>query len=170
MLKLKVFTLGFSDAAGGFDDAAVQEFLADREVVEVTDHFFVHERMPCLALVICYRDVEADERRRSAEGKRPDQRRSDPREELDDNEKTVYDALRTWRTARAQQDGVPPYVVANNRQLARMVRLRAESKSALLTVQGFGEEKAKHYGEEILQVLRRFPGTGRPEPPEGEPA
>jgi len=169
-MKLKVFTLRFSDVAGGFDDAGVQEFLAAREVIEVTDHFFVHERSPFLLLVVCYRDVEADESKRSDMGRSGERNRPDPRDELDDSEKGVYDALRTWRTARAHQDGVPPYVVANNRQLARMVRLRAESKSALLTVQGFGEEKAKHYGEEILQVLRRFPGTGRPEPPEGEPA
>lgn len=167
-MKLKVFTLSFSDAARGFNDGAVEEFLAAREVIEVTDHFFVHERTPCLALVVCYRDVESDEKQGSA-GTKKRGRRPDPREELDENEKAVYDALRTWRTARAGQDGVPPYVVANNRQLAGMVRLRAATRSALLKVQGFGEEKARHYGDEILDVLRRFAGTGRREPPEGEP-
>jgi len=121
---------------------------------------------PTLVLVVCYRDVAPDERRASAS---PDKaRRSDPREELDDIEKVVYDALRTWRTARAHQDGVPPYVVANNRQLARMVRLKAESRSALLKVEGFGEEKARHYGDEILEVMRRFPPDGAAVAPGGD--
>lgn len=52
--------------------------------------------------------------------------------------------------ARSCQDGVPSYIVANNRQLARMVKLRAASKADLLKVEGIGEEKANHYGEEIL--------------------
>lgn len=67
----------------------------------------------------------------------------------------------------SEQDGVPPYVVASNRHLARFVRLSAATKTALQQVEGFGDEKARHYGEEILEVLRRFPTDGQAEPSEG---
>lgn len=167
-MKLKVFTLRYSDAAGGFDDTPLQEFLSAREVIEVTDHFFVHERTPCLLMVVSYRDVEADEERHRRPNQRSERSRTDPRDDLDDGEKKVYDALRTWRTARAQQDGVPPYVVANNRQLARMVRLRVDSKTALLKVVGFGEEKVRHYGDGILDVLGRLPPTDVGQGPGGD--
>lgn len=45
-MRLKIFTLKFSNAADGFDDAAMQEFLADKEVIETREHFYVHERIP----------------------------------------------------------------------------------------------------------------------------
>ena len=44
-MKLKVFTLRSSSQHDGFDDSPLQTFIADKEVVEVTDHFFVHENV-----------------------------------------------------------------------------------------------------------------------------
>ncbi len=43
-MKLKIFTLRFSDTANGFDDKPIQEFTADKEVVEYTEHFFIRPR------------------------------------------------------------------------------------------------------------------------------
>ena len=45
-MRLKTFTIRFSSASGEFDDAAMQEFLVDKEMVAFTDHFFVHEGEP----------------------------------------------------------------------------------------------------------------------------
>ena len=42
-MKLKVFTLRFSDSTEGFDDQPLQEFIADKEVIEFSEHFFIHE-------------------------------------------------------------------------------------------------------------------------------
>ena len=40
MLRVKLLTLRFSDRLEGFDDEPVQEFVRDKDVVEVRDHFF----------------------------------------------------------------------------------------------------------------------------------
>lgn len=148
-MKLKVFTLKFSDSEDGFDDSDIQDFQADREIIEVTEHFFVHERTPYLTVLLSYRDTAADEKRKPVPV-----RRSDPRDDLDDTEKTTYDALRAWRAAKAKQEGVPPYVIANNKQLVKMIKLRAKNKNDLLKVDGFGEAKAEQYGAEILERLK----------------
>jgi len=36
-----------------------------------------------------------------------------------------------------KQEGVPPYVICNNKQLAEMVSVRAQSLADLLKVEGF---------------------------------
>jgi len=86
-LKLKLFTFKFSEGEGGFDDKPMQEFIADKEVIEFTEHFFVHEKTPYLTVILSYRDMSMDEMKKRA-------RRKDPRNELDDREKVAYDALR----------------------------------------------------------------------------
>ena len=50
-MKVKVFTLPWRADGGGFDDAELASFLAERTVIEVSEHFFVHEKAPVLALV-----------------------------------------------------------------------------------------------------------------------
>jgi len=148
-VKLKIFTLKLSNSEDGFDDSVIQDFQAAREIIEVTEHFFVHERTPYLTVLLSYRDTAADEKRKPIPV-----RRSDPRDDLDDAEKATYDALRAWRAARAKQEGIPPYVIANNKQLVKMLKLRAENKTGLLKVDGFGEAKAEQYGAEILDILK----------------
>ena len=51
--------------------------------------------------------------------------------ELDEAERKVYDALREWRAGKARQEGIPPYMIANNSQLAKMVKLKAAAKADL---------------------------------------
>lgn len=145
-MKLKVFTLRFSDGLEGFDDAPLQEFAADKEVVDYAQHFFFHEKKPYLTILLSYREIAPEERRRF-------QRDSNPRNDLDENEKAVFDALREWRAARAKQDGIPPYLIANNKQLAKMIKMKATTKTDLASVGGIGEAKVESYGEEILKVI-----------------
>jgi hypothetical protein len=101
-VKLKVFTLRFSGSTEGFDDQPLQEFIADKEVIEFSEHFFIHENSPYLTILIAYRALESRDPRK---GIRP----TDPRFEFDGVEKEAYDALRAWRAAAAKMEGIPPY-------------------------------------------------------------
>lgn len=147
-MKLKVLTLRFLESAGGFDDQPLQAFTADKEVIDFSEHFFVHEKTPYLTLVLAYR-LGADD-----VGKRPLPRR-DPRREMAEYEKPAYDALKAWRAARAKAEGIPPYMIASNKQLAQMIKLRAATRTALTRIAGIGEAKAVKYGEEILAILAK---------------
>ena len=147
-MKLKVFTFRFSENAGGFIDDPLQEFIVDKEVIEFSEHFFVHEKTPYLMVLLAYRSLADDERRRPI-------RSPDPRLELDATEREAFDALRTWRAARARVEGIPPYLIATNKQLAKMITLKATSRTVLSSIEGIGEGKAAKYGEEILQLLAK---------------
>ena len=54
-MLVRVFTLRFNPATESFDDSAVAGFLADKEVLSISDHFFVKDEVPYLALVVRYR-------------------------------------------------------------------------------------------------------------------
>ena len=54
-MKLKVFTLCFSNSHDGFDDEPIQQFTADKEVIEHTAYFFTKEKIPYLTILIAYR-------------------------------------------------------------------------------------------------------------------
>jgi len=153
-LKLKVFTLRFSGSKEGFDDQPLQEFIADKEVIEYSEHFFIHENTPCFTILIAYRALESVESRRVA-------RQADARLELDGPEKEAYDALRSWRAATAKMEGIPPYMIANNKQLAKMVKIRPTSREGLGRVEGIGEAKTAKYGDQILEVISKHV-TGPP--------
>jgi hypothetical protein len=50
-LLFRVFTLAFDPAAGRFDDAPVRDYLADKEVAAISEHFVSHDGRPYLAVV-----------------------------------------------------------------------------------------------------------------------
>ena len=81
--------------------------------------------------------------RRAAEGE----------EALDAAGQSLFDALRAARLALAQEHGVPAYVVAHDRSLRELVRLRPRNLQELLNVPGFGPQKVERYGSALLAVV-----------------
>ena len=65
-------------------------------------------------------------------------------------------ALRAWRTSRARTDGVPAYVVVNDRHLRGIALARPSSAAELMACDGIGPTKLERYGDEILAVLDRL--------------
>jgi DNA helicase-2/ATP-dependent DNA helicase PcrA len=65
----------------------------------------------------------------------------------------VAEALRAWRRKRAEADGVPAYVVFNDRTLAALAERRPRSRGELLAVDGIGPAKLDRYGDELLALL-----------------
>jgi ATP-dependent DNA helicase UvrD/PcrA len=70
----------------------------------------------------------------------------------------LAEQLRAWRRKRAEADGVPAYVVFNDRTLAALTERRPRSRGELLAVEGIGPSKLDRYGEELLALLA--PGVG----------
>jgi DNA helicase-2/ATP-dependent DNA helicase PcrA len=89
---------------------------------------------------------------------RPAPRRpsSDPSatHELSPADEPLLERLIEWRRQRARADGVPAYVVADNKTLAELAARRPSDDGALLRVPGIGQRRAATYGEEILAVIR----------------
>ena len=74
--------------------------------------------------------------------------------QLDDNDRRLFDALRTWRASVASRDGVPAYVIFHDTTLMHIASARPADGEALLEVKGIGPAKLERYGEEVLEVVR----------------
>ena len=48
---VRIFTLKFDPVLGGFDDGEVRDFLKDKEVLPIRDHFFIKDEIPYLAVL-----------------------------------------------------------------------------------------------------------------------
>ena len=67
-----------------------------------------------------------------------------------------FDALRKWRTERAQQRGVDPDVVLTNDQLMSIARQSPADLDELANTGAMGAWKLQEYGPDVLGVLARF--------------
>ena len=73
--------------------------------------------------------------------------------ELSAADEPLLERLIEWRRDRARADGVPAYVVADNKTLAAIAVRRPSDEAGLLGVPGIGQRKVATYGEEILAIV-----------------
>lgn len=66
----------------------------------------------------------------------------------------LFEALRAQRLELARNQGVPPYVIFNDRTLLAMCEQLPRTDEEFLQVPGVGKQKLKRYGEIFLNVLR----------------
>ncbi len=160
-MKVKVLTLRWSDEAGGLDNRELEAFIEGHAVVlEVAEHFFIHDKQPTLVLTLSYRDEAPDDSRRGKGAGKEGEARPDPRKGLDPAERARYDALRRWRNDIAKREGKPPYLVLTNRQAAALARKPPTNLADLREVQGIGESKVDAFGEELLAWFEAMAGEG----------
>ena len=74
--------------------------------------------------------------------------------ELDALGQALFDALRRHRLELARAAGVAPFVIASDRTLRDLVRLRPGTLAELAHAHGIGPHKIERYGEGLLRVLR----------------
>ncbi len=115
-MQVRILTFPFDDHLGGFDDAPLQALAREQQLISVREYFFERDGKPYLALVVtCAIGPLAQPRERAARS----QRVSPPwRELLTKEAEPLFSTLRSWRAQRSLADGVPPYIVCTNRQLA----------------------------------------------------
>ncbi len=68
-------------------------------------------------------------------------------------EKDAFDRLREWRMEKADELGVPPYMIFHDSVLLDIAARKPESLDELEQVRGIGPSKIVKYGEEVLNVL-----------------
>jgi ATP-dependent DNA helicase RecQ len=76
------------------------------------------------------------------------------REELTPYGQKAFEQLRTWRTRRAADEGVPAYVIASDRTLVSLLQVLPKNPKELLDVHGIGEGKAERIGADLLQFIQ----------------
>jgi ATP-dependent DNA helicase RecQ len=162
-MLVRVITLRFNPVLGSFDDTALRDFLKDKEVLSIRDHFFVKNEAPYLAVLVTYYPHRPETTAPFvAPKKHPDK---SWRDLVTTEELPLFNTLRDWRAERSKRDGVPPYVVCTNQQFVVMVKTRPQSLGKLAEIEGFGKAKLEKYGQEILALLHQSPSSDTPSAP-----
>jgi ATP-dependent DNA helicase RecQ len=73
----------------------------------------------------------------------------------DESTRSLFEALRAHRLSVARSEAVPPFVVASDRTLRDIARLRPRTESELLEAYGMGPVKAARYGAGFLSVIEQ---------------
>ncbi|MFY9585825.1 MAG: 3'-5' exonuclease, partial [Actinomycetota bacterium] len=66
----------------------------------------------------------------------------------------LFVVLRAWRLRVSQENGVPAYVVFDNKTLAMIAASKPISRAALLAIPGVGPAKLDRYAEDVLQIVK----------------
>ena len=93
---------------------------------------------------------------RTQQPKKKAERKGRIQEALPDENRQLFDQLRSLRKQIADREGVPPYVVFGDKTLHEMASLLLEDRGALLDVNGVGQVKARRYGDQFLDEIRRY--------------
>lgn len=70
-----------------------------------------------------------------------------------EDDRDLFEALRTWRAGVAKEQGVPAYIVFGDATLRALADQRPASIAALESITGIGAKKREAYGESVLAVI-----------------
>ncbi len=109
-MLVQIITLKFNPALEQFDDKALKDFIKDKDVLAVREHFFIKNGAPFISLVITYRMT--DQELQVYKDKDKVSRKSDEswRKILSKDDIPLFNTLRDWRSKRAKQDNAPVYI------------------------------------------------------------
>jgi len=139
-MLLKTITLKYSPALDGFPDDGLRDFLAHHQVFSKRQYFYFYQGVPHLTFVLSYEGrVAGEDPKESAGAERTTA--EDWKAQLSEADYTLFNALRSWRNQLCRKEGMPPYLLSTNEQLAEICRLRPTTLQALGSVRGFGESK-----------------------------
>ncbi|MGV3659887.1 MAG: RecQ family ATP-dependent DNA helicase [Prosthecobacter sp.] len=67
----------------------------------------------------------------------------------------LFEKLKRHRTAVAEAEGVPPYLIFSNQTLEFMTRLKPKTIEDGMKIRGVGEKKAREYLPDFIQIIKK---------------
>ncbi len=101
-MQIRVVTLQYNETLQGFPEDALKTASFGREVLNASEHFFVHGNVSHLTLVLPLGDSLRYENAGSYHPRDPNA--PDPEDGMTDEQKTRYRALKTWRNETAKSE------------------------------------------------------------------
>ncbi|KPM48177.1 DNA helicase RecQ [Jiulongibacter sediminis] len=71
-------------------------------------------------------------------------------------DENLFVQLKMLRKELAYEEGVPPYIIFNDRTLRAMASYRPETEGQMLQMSGVGEQKMQRYGADFLKKIRSY--------------
>jgi len=74
----------------------------------------------------------------------------------------LFERLRAWRSAQAQQQQLPAYCVFTDATLVAIAEQRPRDTGGLVTIPGIGQAKVAKYGGDVLALCADVAPTPSP--------
>ncbi|HEX8737652.1 MAG TPA: HRDC domain-containing protein [Pyrinomonadaceae bacterium] len=160
-MKCKTFTIHLAEEARNFEEAKLNKFL---ESVAVRQSFASVVNNEYWSILVFYEDAASAQfpvqenlaappvRQSAAKSVEAEKPAPEPLI-LTPEQENKFNLLKQWRNERAGEDGLPPYMIAQNESLMQIAAARIEKVEDFLNIKGFGEKRVQKYGEEILNIL-----------------
>lgn len=149
---IKVFTIEFSRIEGSFSDSEVTNFLQGKELITVKDYLLEVVGKNFLVLIITYTVKEDFSKIGSNEASTS----ANLMGLLSDENKNLFDSLKSWRLHESKKQAIPPFIVFTNKQLAEIASLNPTTLNHLSQIDGIGPIKLEKYGDIILKIVDGF--------------
>lgn len=143
-MQFKTFMLPASGSEQ--TEEALNLFLRTHRIVSVRQEF-VQGETPTWCILVEFLSV-SDTASSSSKNAKIDYMKVLPAEEF-----AVFSRLREIRKELAAKDGVPPFVIFTDEQLAAIVKSRPRDAAALAAVPDVTAQKAEKYGSAVLGVF-----------------
>jgi superfamily II DNA helicase RecQ len=163
-MKCKTFTIHLQEETRNFEEAELNRFL---ERVAIRQTFATLVRDEYWSVLVFYEDASRSAAAQITPQENfpapiPAKQTASKTAEASGSEAIIlspeqenkFNLLKQWRNERAAEDGLPPYMIAQNESLMQIAAARIEKVEDFLDIKGFGEKRAQKYGEEILNILR----------------
>jgi superfamily II DNA helicase RecQ len=153
-MRLHFVTVPLVDPAPA--EAELNAFLAAHRVMAIDRQLVVDGSRSVWAVCVVWTPgatpAPADAPKKASAGTRIDYR-----EVLPEAQFAVFVRLRDLRKALSERDGVPPYAVFTNEQLADIVRKPVRTLADLGSLDGVGPSRVEQYGRAVLDLLAAAP-------------
>jgi superfamily II DNA helicase RecQ len=146
-MNIRVFNIRLSKEFCIIDQNRMNEFLDSVEVKLTSTNFVTTGTMDYWSAVVFYDTKKNNEKPKE---EKP------TFEDLSQQEKEIFLALKQWRTDFASNLGWSAFRVCHNSHLIAIAEAKPETLEELAKVKGFGEVRTEKYGEDILAVLNDF--------------
>jgi superfamily II DNA helicase RecQ len=145
-MRIKHFQIRLTNEYLKADEDSLNEFLKTVVVKKTTPQLVIVEQTTYWSVLVFYDDISSLENHKN-------EKTVIDTSSLTEEERTRYEALRTWRSHLARRQASPNYIVASNAELAAIAKLNPTTLQELHKVKGMGEKKISKYGEEIIGLL-----------------
>lgn len=151
-MRLHFVTVPAHSSAEAEDE--LNRFLATQRIIAVDRQLIADGARSAWAVCVAYVDGPGSGAAGPV-GAAPDpgKKRVDYRETLPPAEFQVFAKLRDLRKQLAERDGVPPYAVFTNEQLAEMVKRNVRTNAELDRIGGVGPARVEKYAVPFLAIL-----------------
>jgi superfamily II DNA helicase RecQ len=145
-MRVKHFQIRLTNEYLQADEDSLNEFLKTVVVKKTTPQIVIVGQTTYWSVLVFYDDISSLENHKN-------EKTVIDISSLTEEERTRYEALRTWRNDLARRQALSNYIIASNAELATIAKLNPTTIEELHKIKGMGDKKISKYGEEIIGLL-----------------